>query len=101
MFMKLAGEQCLGVGAGKGAEPKISGLIDTGALIHVVALAASEHVREWANAGRIELQLRASSPSDLDDKFLGLVPSASNNVNKFIYHEAQRRGVLCNVVDVH
>lgn len=100
MFMKLAGKQCLVVGAGKVAEPKISGLIDTGALIHVVALAASEQVREWANAGQIELELRAFSPSDLDGKFLAVVATASNNVNKFIYHEAQRRGVLCNVVDV-
>ena len=31
MFMKLAGKQCLVVGAGKVGEPKIGGLIDTGA----------------------------------------------------------------------
>jgi siroheme synthase (precorrin-2 oxidase/ferrochelatase) len=41
MFMKLAGKQCLVVGAGKVGEPKIGGLIDTGARIHVVALEAA------------------------------------------------------------
>ena len=100
MFMKLAGKQCLVVGAGKVGEPKIGGLIDTGARIHVVAIAASGQVREWAEAGKIELELRAFSLSDLDGKFLAVVATASRSLNEFVYREAQRRGVLCNVVDV-
>jgi len=100
MFMKLAGKQCLVVGAGKVGEPKIGGLIDTGARIDVVAIAASGQVREWADAGKIELELRAFSASDLDRKFLAVVATASNTLNLLIYREAQRRGVLCNVVDV-
>src|ERR1700722_5964218 len=100
MFMKLAGKQCLVVGAGKVGEPKISGLLDTGASIHVVAIEASPQVREWANSGKIKLELRAFSPNDLDGKFLAVVATASSSLNELIYHEAQRRGVLCNVVDV-
>ena len=100
MFLKLAGKQCLVVGAGKVGEPKIGGLIDTGARIHVVALEASGQVREWADAGKIELELRAFSENDLDGKFLAVVATASESLNRLIYHEAQRRGVLCNVVDV-
>ncbi len=100
MFMKLAGKQCLVVGAGKVGEPKIGGLIDTGASIHVVATAASGQVREWADAGKIELELRTFSEHDLDGKFLAVVATASESLNKHIYHQAQRRGVLCNVVDV-
>ena len=38
MFMKLAGKQCLVVGAGKLGESKIAGLLDTGARVRVVAL---------------------------------------------------------------
>lgn len=100
MFMKLAGKQCLVVGAGKVGEPKIGGLIDTGARIHVVAIAASEQVRVWAEAGKIELELRAFVSSDLDGKFLAVVATASRRLNELVYREAQRRGVLCNVVDV-
>jgi len=100
MFMKLAGKQCLVVGAGKVGEPKIGGLIDTGARIHVVAITASDQVREWADAGKIELELRAFSPSDLDGKFLAVVATASRSLNELVYREAQQRGVLCNVVDV-
>src|SRR5580700_10903317 len=100
MFMKLSGKRCLVVGAGKIGEPKIGGLMDTGARIHVVAIAASDQVREWADAGKIELELRAFSSSDLDGMFLAVVATASRSLNVRVYREAQERGVLCNVVDV-
>jgi precorrin-2 dehydrogenase/sirohydrochlorin ferrochelatase len=100
MFLKLAGRQCLVVGAGKVGEPKIGSLIETGARIHVVALLASDTVREWAAAGKIQLELRAFSEKDLDGTVLAVVATASNTLNDLRYREAERRGVLCNVVDV-
>ncbi len=99
MFMKLTGKRCLAVGAGKVGEPKIGGLIDTGACLHVVAVKATETVREWAKEGKIALELRAFAETDLDGTFLAVVATASRTLNGFIYREAQRRGVLCNVVD--
>ena len=100
MFMKLEGRQALVVGAGKVGEPKIGGLLETGARIRVVALDASPAVREWARAGKIELELRAFTNQDLHGVFLVVVASNSRTLNERIYHEAQRLGVLCNVVDV-
>lgn len=100
MFLKLAGRQCLVVGAGKVGEPKVSGLLETGALIRVVALDASPAVRDWAREGKIELELRAFTPDDLDGAFLAVVATNSRSLNERVYHEAQRRRVLCNVVDV-
>jgi precorrin-2 dehydrogenase / sirohydrochlorin ferrochelatase len=100
MFLKLEGRQCLVVGAGKVGEPKISGLRETGARIRAVSLDATPTVREWARAGFIELELRAFSSDDLDGAFLAIVATNSRTLNERVYHEAQRRGVLCNVVDV-
>ncbi len=100
MFLKLEGRQILVVGAGKVGEPKIAGLLDTGAHIRVVALEATPAVREWAREGKIELSVRAFSSDDLVGAFLAVVATSSRNLNERIYHEAQRRGVLCNVVDV-
>jgi precorrin-2 dehydrogenase/sirohydrochlorin ferrochelatase len=100
MFVKLDGRRCLVVGAGKVGEPKIGALLDTGARIHVIALEASEAVHEWANAGKITLEIRAFAAEDLDGIFLAVVATASSAVNGSIYREAQKRGVLCNVVDV-
>jgi precorrin-2 dehydrogenase / sirohydrochlorin ferrochelatase len=100
MFVKLEGKRCLVVGAGKVGEPKIGALIDTGARIHVIALEASEAVHEWANAGKITLEIRAFAAEDLAGIFLAVVATASRALNESTYREAQKRGVLCNVVDV-
>ena len=100
MFVRLTGRSCLVVGAGRVGEPKIGGLIDTGARIRVVALEATERVHEWAAAGKIELELRAFTPDDLDGMFLAVVATSSRRLNESAYREAERRGVLCNVVDV-
>ena len=99
MFLKLAGKRCLVVGAGKIGEPKIASLLDTGASVHVIALEASEAVHEWAKASKISLELRAFAAEDLHETFLAVVATASLSLNGSIYREAQRRGVLCNVVD--
>lgn len=100
MFVKLEGRDCLVVGAGKIGEPKIAGLLETGARIRVVSLQASPAVREWAREGKIELQLRAFSVDDLPGAFLAVVATNSRALNERVYREAQRLGVLCNVVDV-
>jgi precorrin-2 dehydrogenase / sirohydrochlorin ferrochelatase len=100
IFLKLEGRQCLVVGAGNVGEPKIAGLLETGAVIRVVCLDASAAVREWAREGKIELELRAFSADDLDGAFLAVVATNSRSLNERVYHEAQRRRVLCNVVDV-
>ena len=100
MFVKLEGKRCLVVGAGKVGEPKIGGLIETGARIHVVALEASEAVHQWASAGKITLEVRAFAPTDLDGTFLAIVATSSHDLNRLIYREAQQRGILCNVVDI-
>ena len=100
MFVKLTGRQVLVVGAGKVGEPKIGGLLETGARIRVVALEATPAVREWARSGEIELELRAFANDDLQGAFLVVAATAARTLNERIYREAQKLGVLCNVVDV-
>jgi precorrin-2 dehydrogenase/sirohydrochlorin ferrochelatase len=100
MFVKLDQRPVLVVGAGEIGEQKIRGLLDTGARIRVIALQASAAVREWAEAGEIMLEEREFSATDLDGIVLVVVATASRAVNESVFSEAQRRGVLCNVVDV-
>jgi len=100
MFVKLENREVLVVGAGKVGEQKIAGLLDTGAQIHVVALHATDRVREWAHAGQIEFQERAYRSDDLQDKFLVIVATSVRELNELVYQQARERGILCNVVDV-
>ena len=99
MFLKLEGRTCLVVGAGSIGEQKIRSLIDCGAHVHVVAPSASAAVTEAANRGALVWSQRDFEPSDLDRVFLAVAATSSVEVNHAIYREAQRRGILCNVVD--
>ena len=82
MFLKLSGRQVLVVGAGRIGEPKIGGLLETGAQVRVVSLDASATVREWAREGKIQLDLRAFSPDDLDGAFLAVVATNTRTLNE-------------------
>lgn len=100
MFVKLEGRQVLVVGAGSVGESKIAGLLETGARIRVVAREATAAVRDWAREGKIELELRPFVATDIDGAFLAVVATSSRTLNERVYDETQKRGVLCNVVDV-
>ena len=100
MFVRLAGRYLLVVGAGAVGEGKIGSLLDTGARVRVVALRATAQVRHWAQAGAIRLQERAFRSADLNGVFLTLAATSSAGLNRRIYAAAQRRRILCNVVDV-
>lgn len=99
-FLKLDERSVLVVGAGKVGEQKIEGLLSTGAAITVVALEVRPSIQDWARAGRLTLHQRAFQPADLDGVFVVIVATQSRDLNEFIYREAQRQRVLCNVVDV-
>jgi precorrin-2 dehydrogenase / sirohydrochlorin ferrochelatase len=100
MYVKLTGRQVLVVGAGRVAEGKIEGLLDTGARIRVVAMLATERVQELARSGAIDFEQRGFSPGDLDGVFVVIVATSSKSVNELVFREAAKGGVLCNVVDV-
>lgn len=100
MFLKLSGRPSLVLGAGAVAEGKISGLLDAGAKVRVVAPDATEQVRSWAAAGQVEWLARPYEPTDLEGMFLVVAATDSHELHQNIHAEARRRGVLCNVVDV-
>jgi precorrin-2 dehydrogenase/sirohydrochlorin ferrochelatase len=100
MFLKLAGQPCLVVGAGAVAEGKISGLLDAAAKVRVVAPEATKQVKSWAAAGQIEWLARPCEPADLDGMFLVVAATDSHELHENLHAEAHARGVLCNVVDV-
>jgi len=99
MFVKLAGRPCLVVGAGRIGEPKIRSLVECGAKVFVVAPVAEESIAEAARKGEIVWSRKSFEPTDLDGIFLVVAATSSAAVNHTVYQEAQRRGVLCNVVD--
>ena len=99
MFLKLEGRSCLVVGGGKIGESKIRSLLTAGARVRVVAPSVTRAVSRWAGAGILEWSAQEFQPNDLAAAFLVIAATSSVEVNDFVYREARRRNVLCNVVD--
>jgi precorrin-2 dehydrogenase / sirohydrochlorin ferrochelatase len=99
VFLKLQGRSCLVVGAGNVALSKIEGLLASGAEVRVVAPQAVDPVITLAQAGEISWWQRSFEPADLDGVFLAIVATSNSELNGRVFREAQRRNILCNVVD--
>jgi len=99
MFLKLEGERCLVVGAGKIGESKIRSLLVVRAQVRVIAPKATPSVSAWARAGVLEWEARPFQPEDLNSIFLVVGATSSIEVNDAVYREAQARHILCNIVD--
>src|SRR5262249_33800418 len=98
MFVKLQGRPVLVVGAGRVGEPKIRALLATGASIRVVALEASETVREWSRFRLIFLEERAFVAADLDGAFLAVIATSRHELNQLAYLHPQNPPLLCNIL---
>ena len=99
MFLKLERRSCLVVGAGPIGEPKIQSLLVAGANVRVIAPQATQSVMDWARSGLIVWEPRAFLPNDLEGVFLVIAATSSAELNRLVFHEAQRRNILCNAVD--
>ena len=66
----VRGRRVLVVGGGRIAARKIASLLELGARVEVVAPAAGDEVRAWAQAERLTLAERPFAPADLDGMWL-------------------------------
>jgi precorrin-2 dehydrogenase / sirohydrochlorin ferrochelatase len=98
--LKLTGRRCLVVGAGDVGLEKIEGLLACDALVDVIAPDACEAVRELAAAGDVEWTQRRFQPGDLEGRYLAIAATSDTETNIAVFEEAERRSMLCNVVDV-
>lgn len=95
----LACVQSVVIGGGVVGERKVAGLLQANANIRLISLQATPQLREWAEAGRIAWMKRSYQPGDLADDWLVIVATDQRTVNRQVAQEAQRRGLLYNVVD--
>jgi precorrin-2 dehydrogenase/sirohydrochlorin ferrochelatase len=96
----LKNRRCVVVGGGEVGLEKVEGLLACGADVTLVAPEAVPELREYADEGSIRWERRSYEASDLDDRFLVVAATADTDVNIAVHEDAERRQMLCNVVDV-
>jgi precorrin-2 dehydrogenase/sirohydrochlorin ferrochelatase len=98
--LKLSGRRCLVVGGGEIGLDKVEGLLACDGDVTLVAPEAESALREYAAEGSIAWERRAYRPEDLEGAFMVIASTNDSEVNIGIYHDAERRAMLVNVVDV-
>jgi precorrin-2 dehydrogenase/sirohydrochlorin ferrochelatase len=99
IFLKLTARPCVVIGAGNIAESKIESLLRAEASVTVIAPEALPRVREWAESGELIWHQREYVQGDLAGAFLVVAGTATAEVNRAVYTEANMANILCNAVD--
>lgn len=100
IFLKLNGRPALIVGGGKIAALRAQQLIRAGASVTVIAPKVSAEIGGLAEAGSIDLIRRRFERADLSRRYLIVIGATNDSaVQKAVSEEAERHGILCNVVD--
>ena len=98
-FLNLRGRRCVVVGGGAVGERKTAQLLAAGAAVTIVSPAVTPAVGAWAAEGRVAWRERAYAPGDLAGAFAAVAGTDDAQANKAVREEAEREGVLLNVVD--
>jgi len=98
--LDINGHTCLVVGGGPVGLRKVTTLLECGARVTVVSPEVESRIEQLAEEGRIRLERRAYTTSDLDGKFLVIGATDDNALNRKISWDAGRKKMLCNIADV-
>ncbi|HLQ76041.1 MAG TPA: bifunctional precorrin-2 dehydrogenase/sirohydrochlorin ferrochelatase, partial [Terriglobia bacterium] len=99
VFIRLENRPVLVVGGGEVAERKVDSLLEAGATVTVVSPEATRQLREHADSGRITLQRRGFTPSDMDSASLVITATDDPATQREVVSIARAKGVLINTVD--
>jgi precorrin-2 dehydrogenase/sirohydrochlorin ferrochelatase len=98
--LRLRGRRCLVVGGGEVGLEKVEGLLACDGDVVLVAPDAGPELEALAREGSIVWEQRSYEPADLEGAFLVIAATDDSEQNIRIYHDAERRAMLANVVDV-
>ena len=99
LFLSIKGKKCLVVGGGDVAYRKVQSLLPTGARIIVVSPRVVQGLTFLEAKERIRIRKRSFHVNDMRGTILVIGATDSVDVNRKVWSQATKKGILCNVVD--
>lgn len=99
LFTNISGKQVVVFGGGKIAKRRIFTFVRFDCKVKVVAREALPELAELAEAGKIELLLKAYEPADLAGADIVLGATNKPEINEEIHAACKERGILVNVAN--
>ncbi len=100
LFLNLDGERALVIGGGQVAERKIRSLLRYGAVVTLVSPEITAGLEKLVKEKAVVLRRRPFRVSDLKGIRLAICATNDETLNRKAAREAEKRGILLNVVDV-
>jgi len=98
--LRLTNRRCVVVGGGAIGLEKVEGLLACDGRVVLVAPEAEPELQTLAAEGSIEWVQREYRAEDLERTFIAIAATNDTDVNIRVFHDAERRAMLVNVVDV-
>jgi precorrin-2 dehydrogenase / sirohydrochlorin ferrochelatase len=99
--LKLTGRKCLVVGGGDVGLEKVEGLLGCSGDVVLLCPDAHPELESLAAEGSIEwIKREYAGPEDLEGMFMVIASTNDSEVNIGVFHDAEKRAMLANVVDV-
>jgi siroheme synthase-like protein len=99
--LKLEGRRAVVIGGGPVGLEKVEGLLACDARVTLIAPDAVRELRDLAAEGSISWTKREyAGPGDLEGAFIVVAATDDTGSNTRVFHDAEQRAMLCNVVDV-
>ena len=99
IYLNLEGKRAVVVGGGPIAEGKIEKLHETGAIVTVISPEVTPAIGRYADDGTVRWLQREYRTGDLEGAFIAIAATNRRDVNQLIFEDAERQGILLNVVD--
>jgi siroheme synthase-like protein len=98
--LDVDGKRCVIVGGGDVALRKVRSLLEHGALVQVISPELCAGLQELSDSGRIMALERPYAGGDAAGAFVVVAATDDIDINRKVAAEAERRGILVNVVDM-
>lgn len=98
--LDIDGKRCVVIGGGEVALRKVNTLLEHDAIVQVISPELCSELEDWLAAGRIIVSKRSYADGDLAGAFVVIAATDDADVNRRAAAEAEKLGVLVNVVDV-
>lgn len=99
IYLDIRNKPCIVVGGGEVAERKVSSILNAGARVTVISPEVTDNLDMMGKDGRITVIKRPYSEGDLKGALLAYAATDNEDINGMVYREAEKEGVLLNVVD--
>ncbi len=99
IYLNLQQQYCVVIGGGPIAEGKVRGLLQTEAIVTLIAPTVTATLQALADERRLTYIARAYQSGDLAGAFLAIGATDDRTINEQIWQEANERHILINVVD--